>query len=106
MTALGEPGAELPAEVVSLTGAALQVLVDTPMEVGTPVKAECNDTLMLGEVCHCQPLNGQYAVGLKLEHSLLHTAELARLAERLLDESRAAGLGQRRAGRRRRRFNR
>jgi hypothetical protein len=75
------------------------------MEVGTAVKAECNDTLLLGEVCHCQPANGQYAVGLKLEHSLLDTAELARLAERLLEEGLGAVPKQRRPGRDRRRLN-
>jgi len=85
--------------------AALHVLLDTPMEVGTAVKAECNDTLMLAEVCHCLPANGHYAVGLKLEHSLLHTAQLGRLAQRLLEEIRGTDPGRSRAGRRRRRFN-
>lgn len=68
-----------------MAGAALHLLVDAPLEVGAAVKAECNDTLMLGEVCHCRPDAGHYAVGVKLEHALLHTTELARLAARLLE---------------------
>jgi len=105
VTALGEPGAELPGEVVSVSEAALHVLLDTPVDVGTAVKAECNDTLMLAEVCHCQPANGYYAVGLKVEHSLLHTTQLARLAEKLLEMSRGPRPGKRRAGRNLERFN-
>ena len=98
MTTLGKAGAELPGEVVSLSGSALHLLVDAPVEVGAAVKAECRDTLMLGEVCRCQPSNGQYAVDLKLEHSLLHTAELATLARQLLE---GAPSGAPRVGRRR-----
>jgi hypothetical protein len=87
VTTIGKAGAGLPGEVVSLTGSALRLRVDSPIEVGSAVKAECEDTLMLGEVCRCQPSNGHYAVDLKLEHSLLHTAELARLARRLLEDA-------------------
>ncbi len=98
---MGKAGAELPGEVVSLSGTALHLLVDAPMEIGAAVKAECNDALMLGEVCRCQPSNGHYTVDLRLEHSLLHTAELAKLARRLREEDprEAPQAGRRRASR-------
>jgi len=85
VTVLGDGGGERRGEVTTLTGAALWLLLDEALPQGAPVKVQCDDALLLGEVFQCQAAAGRHAVGLILEHSLLHTAELARLAERLLE---------------------
>jgi len=52
-----------------------------------PLKIEWNQILLLGDVCYCQPAERGFAIGLQLEHALLHTGELARLAQALLGEA-------------------
>jgi len=77
--------AALCGEVAGFAGAAMQLWVDGRLDPGTAIKVEWEDTLVLGEVFSCQPSNGRCAVGVRLEHSVLHTADLARLASALTD---------------------
>jgi hypothetical protein len=37
-------------------------------------------------VCYCQSADGGYAIGVELEHALLHTRDLHRLARELLGD--------------------
>jgi len=39
--------------------------------------SQWNQILLLGDVCYCQPAERGFAIGLQLEHALLHTGELA-----------------------------
>ena len=63
----------------------MQLLMDTRLDPGTAIKVEWEDTMVLGEVFSCEPSNGRCAVGVRLEHSVLHTTDLARLARALAE---------------------
>ncbi len=80
----------VPAEVTNISGTGMRLLTDRAIAVGAPLAVEWNDCLLLGDVCYCQPANGGYAIGLQLEHSLMHTSELARFASSLIGEPESA----------------
>jgi hypothetical protein len=64
----------------------MAIEIDARVSIGAAVKVEWSDTLLLGEVCYCRPEGKGFAIGLRLEHAVYNTSELARLAKRLLDE--------------------
>ena len=87
VTVLGKCETKLLGRITDYSNYGLGLSVDLQVPLGTAVKVEWSHTLLLGEVCHCRPEGDGFAIGLKLEHALYNTAELARLAKRLLDES-------------------
>ena len=87
VTVLGECEAQLLGRITNYSTNGMALVIDARVSVGTAVKVEWSNTLLLGEVCYCRPVKEGYAIGLLLEHALYNTAELARLAKRLLDES-------------------
>jgi hypothetical protein len=54
--------------------------------LGTLVRVDLNKTLMLGEVCYAEPDGEGFAIGLRLEHSLLQTEGLEHLRRRFAEE--------------------
>lgn len=86
LTVLGERQTELYGNVVNLSGTGMRLIVNGAIRQGAAVKLEL-ERLLLGEVCYCEPMGGDYAVGLNLEHSLVHTQELAHLAAKLLGQT-------------------
>ncbi len=90
VTILGEREKEVSGQLDGPAGLSLRLILDSAVALGAAVKVEWGDTLLLGEVVRCQPASGRYSVLLHLEHSLLHTADLARLAAKLLEQ--AAGV--------------
>jgi hypothetical protein len=54
--------------------------------LGTLVRVDLNKTLMLGEICYAEPDGEGFAIGLRLEHSLLQTEGLERLRQRFAEE--------------------
>ncbi|MBM3796163.1 MAG: hypothetical protein FJW31_19370 [Acidobacteria bacterium] len=75
-----------PVEVVNLSGSGLRLRTGQPHAAGTLVRADCQDVLLLGEVCYCEPEGSQFAIGVRLEHSLVHTESLERLRKRFAEE--------------------
>jgi hypothetical protein len=90
VTVLEQPEIELAGRVVESGGRRLRLVVDRPIQPGTAVKVGFQQTLLLGEVCGCQPEGHQFRVALELEHSLVQTDELVRLAQKLLEEGSGA----------------
>jgi hypothetical protein len=86
LTTLGEQSQELPAQIANLSGTGLRLLVDRHIPTGVTLRIEWDQILLLGEVCYCQSVDGGYAIGVELEHALLHTRDLARLARELLGD--------------------
>jgi hypothetical protein len=84
VTLLSHPPDQFSARVVNLSGKGMRLLLDRPISPGAPLKIEWVETLLLGEVCYCEAVEGGYAAGLELQHALLQTSELARLSRRLL----------------------
>jgi hypothetical protein len=91
---LGEPPEEFLAQIENVSGTGLRLLVDRFVPAGMPLKIEWNQILLLGDVCYCQPAERGFAIGLQLEHALLHTGELARLARALLGEALPSPTGE------------
>jgi hypothetical protein len=87
VTVLGECEAQLLGRITNYSANGMGLEIDTEVSIGAAVKVEWSNTLLLGEVCYCRPTEEGYAIGLRLEHALYNTSELARLAKRLLDES-------------------
>jgi hypothetical protein len=83
---LGEQSEELPARIANLSGTGLRLLVDRHIPAGVTLRIEWDQIPLLGEVCYCQSVDGGYAIGVELEHALLHTRDLARLARELLGD--------------------
>lgn len=86
VTTLGEQSQELSAQIANFSGTGMRLLVDRPFPAGVALRVEWDQTLLLGEVCYCQSVNGGYAIGVELEHALLHTNALSRLARELLGD--------------------
>jgi hypothetical protein len=86
VTVLGECETKLLGRITNYSAHGMGLVIYSPVSIGAAVKVEWSNTLLLGEVCYCQPAGEGYAIGLQLEHALYNTAELARLAKRLLDE--------------------
>lgn len=87
LTVLGDQQTELFGNVVNLSGTGMRLIVNGAIPQGTAVKLELEERLLLAEVCYCEPMGDDYAVGLNLEQSLVHTQELARLAAKLLGQT-------------------
>ena len=87
VTVLGECETKLMGRITNYSSFGLGLTVDRRVPLGAAVKVEWSNTLLLGEVCHCRQEGDGFSIGLELEHALYNTAELARLAKRLLDES-------------------
>jgi hypothetical protein len=83
VTVLRDPQRELIGRIENISGRGMRVLVNAPIAGREPIKLEWEGTLLLGEVCYCEAAPGGYGIGLELEHALLHTHELSRLARRL-----------------------
>ena len=88
VTVLGECETKFPGRLTDYSTLGLEFTCDPFVSVGAAVKVEWGHTLLQGEVLHCRPEPGGFAIGLSLEHALYNSGELRRLAERLLDEAR------------------
>jgi hypothetical protein len=86
VTVLGECDTRFLGRITNTSMRGIGLLADQPAPIGSAVKVEWGETLLLGEVCHCRLEGAGYAIGLELEHALYHTEELARLAAILMDE--------------------
>jgi len=75
---------------VSVTGVSLTT--PRPVEIGSPVKLEVTDGMILGEVRHCQAAQGsiaEYLVGISIEHVLfgwMEFYERARAMDIVVDD--------------------
>jgi hypothetical protein len=86
ITILGEPEICFTALITNFCSYGVGLLTDRPVPMGTAVKVEWSNTLLLGEVCHCGAVERGFSIGLSLEHALYNTLQLAELARRLLEE--------------------
>jgi PilZ domain len=84
---LGEQSEELPARIANLSGTGLRLLIDRHFPAGATLRIEWDQILLFGEVRYCQSVDGGYTIGVELEHALLHTHDLSRLARKLLGDA-------------------
>ncbi len=86
LTILGEPDRKVTALLKNLSGRGLSVLTDCAIPLGTPVRLDVNDSVMLGEICYCASTSEGLICGIQLEQALHSVADLTRLVARLMME--------------------
>ncbi len=64
------------AQILSLTGKEMELILDQPIAAGTIVRVQARNWLMLGEVQYCVPKRSRYKARLRLEHALPSLREL------------------------------
>lgn len=72
--------------VLDMSGGGLKLRAPAPVPCGTLVKIDGGNTLMLGEVCRCEPEEGAYTVGVQLSHTFSSLMELELLNRALIGE--------------------
>jgi hypothetical protein len=83
---LGGDGRIIAANATQFSGRGLRLVVKEPVAVGTAVKIQGGDWLMLGEVCYCHHERSNYVVGLQLRHSLMGLQELEKLNRKFISD--------------------
>ena len=83
-----EPHLPIPGRVVELSGTALKVGVQNHLAVGTLIKAEVFESLLLCEVCRSEQTADGFNVVLSVSHSLNLLSQLERLNAALLCRAR------------------
>ena len=71
---------------VNLSGRGIRVFLQVSLRAGEPVRIDIEDTLLLGEVCYCQPEDDGFVVGVEIDQALGSLRDLARLNRALLGE--------------------
>ena len=83
LTLLGESNTTLPAMTVDMSGNGMAFVVNRAIPLGALVKVESDDSLILGEICHCSPQSNGFLVGLEIKQWLGNLEELTNLNQRL-----------------------
>ena len=68
VTLLDPSHQEIPASVIDVSEGGLCLRLPRLIPAGTAVKAETEGTLLLGDICYCQPDGGGFRVGLVVKH--------------------------------------
>ena len=83
---LGNDHDTIQAHATQFSGRGLRLVLKQPVPVGTVVKVQGDDWLVLGEVCYCRKERSNFVVGLQLEHSLMGLRELEDLNRKFTSE--------------------
>jgi light-regulated signal transduction histidine kinase (bacteriophytochrome) len=94
VTILGNPEIWLSGRAREVSRSGMRLVLDRPARLGSAIKVEWNEDLLLGSVCYCTKENSSYVVGLRLFSSWESLTEevLAREANDLARSN--AELGQ------------
>jgi hypothetical protein len=80
------------AQIVSLVGKDMELMIDQPFAAGTAVRVQARNWLMLGEVMYCVGERTRHRIRLRLEHALPGLRELADMNRRFLGQTPRAPL--------------
>ena len=69
------------AMVKNASGCGLGLETQSAIRIGTPIKIEVEDTILLGEAVYCRQNRQSFLIGIALKHALYGAADLARLAD-------------------------
>ena len=75
------------AYLLDISDHGLHLRLPKPVPCSTPVKIDGNNTLLLGEVCRCEPSDGAYSVGVQLSQTMSSLKELELLHRSLIGET-------------------
>jgi len=73
--------------VMDISGSGVQLRLPMPIPCGATIEIEGGDTLVLGEVCRCEPVEGAYAVGVQVSQTLSSLMELEVLNRALMRDA-------------------
>ncbi len=90
VTLLSNPEVRFAGRLVNWSGRGACVEIGTALPSGSLIKIEVEDTMLLGEAVHSRKEGERFEIGVKLEHVLYQTRELAKVTRRLLGEEAAA----------------
>ena len=79
ITVLGEADIRFRGHMKNVSGRGIGLETEIPVVVGTAIKIELEDSLLLGEVIFCRQDEASFYVGVELEHALNGLAELSRI---------------------------
>jgi hypothetical protein len=65
--------------VLNISGSGLQLRTASPVPCGSAVRIDGVNTLMLGEICRCQPEDGAYVVSIQLSETISSLMEVKML---------------------------
>jgi PilZ domain len=95
VTVLGRDRYQVHGKAADLSGRGIRILIPVPLPAGDPVRIDLDDTLLLGEVCYCEPEGRGFMIGVQLDQAINDVAALARLNVGLVPnvEEHVRGLG-------------
>jgi hypothetical protein len=85
ITLFGEPDIRLPARIKNVSERGIGLELEGPVAVGTALKFEVDDALLLGEVIYCRQDEGSFYVGVELEQALCGLGALAKALDAFSD---------------------
>jgi hypothetical protein len=88
LTILGDPEIRLVARVKDATARGIGVITAEALSAGAAVKIEVGDSIFLGEVMYCRPMDKSFFAGIELTQVLTGLAALSRLAEEFREQLR------------------
>ena len=95
VAANGTSGRAYQAQTIDQSGRGMRLLVPFQVGLGTTLKIETDDTLMLAEVCHSNRVNDErFAIGVQISQSLKITKQLQRLCDSLAAAGASAGVAE------------
>jgi hypothetical protein len=77
ITLFGEPDIRLPARIKNVSVRGIGLELQGPVAIGTALKFEVEDSLILGEVIYCREDDACFYVGVELEEALCGIGDLA-----------------------------
>jgi len=91
ITLFGEPDIRLPARIKNVSSRGIGLELQGPVAIGTALKFEVDDCLLLGEVIYCRQVDtscdeASFYVGVELEQALRGLAHLADALRAFSDE--------------------
>ena len=78
ITLFGEPDIRLPARIKNVSVRGIGLELQGPVAIGTALKFEVDDSLLLGEVIYCREDEASFYVGVELEQALCGLGALAK----------------------------
>ena len=82
VTALTDPpGNPIIGKTVDLSGRGLSLVLPQSVPRGVPVRVDQSDRLLLGDIVYCLEDDGVFRVGIQVDQTLRHTADLQALRD-------------------------
>ena len=78
---------ELPCVLLNMSGQGVSIRLDRAIPASAAVRIDLNDSILLGEVCHCEPSGDSFDCGVRLDQALTSVTDLARLMSSIMGES-------------------